>query len=160
MAVDRELKTCDNKNIGSNNSLHNPNYNVLSHMEGNTLALQYISVVPVYVSDQDQAIDFFAGKLGFTKTEDDEFAPGQRWVMLATPDGKTAITLSKASDFGMESMLGKHTGLVFHSDDVRGSVEHLRANGVKITEDPNEQMWGVQAQFQDVDGNSYVIVGK
>ena len=36
----------------------------------------------------------------------------------------------------------------------------LKAKGVEITEEANEQMWGIQAQFKDPDANSYVIVGK
>ena len=122
------------------------------------MALQHISVVSVYVSDPDKAIDFFVNKLGFELVSDDQFGEGQRWVQVKTPEGQTSITISKASEFGMT--LGNYAGLVFHSDDVRGTVADLKSKGVEITEEPSEQMWGVQAQFKDPDGNSYVIVGK
>ncbi|HVF99421.1 MAG TPA: VOC family protein, partial [Chloroflexia bacterium] len=75
-----------------------------------------------------------------------------------TPEGQTSITILKASEFGVT--LGDHAGLVFYSDDVKGTVSDLKSKGVEITEEANEQMWGVQAQFKDPDGNSYVIVGK
>ncbi|HEY0072193.1 MAG TPA: VOC family protein [Chloroflexia bacterium] len=122
------------------------------------MALQHISVVSVYVSDQDRAIDFFVNKLGFELVSDEQFGEGQRWVQVKSPEGQTSITISKASEFGMT--LGNFAGLVFYSDDVRGTVADLKSKGVEITEEANEQMWGVQAQFKDPDGNTYVIVGK
>lgn len=122
------------------------------------MALQHISVASVYVSDQDKAIDFFVNKLGFDLVSDDQFGEGQRWVEVKTPEGQTSINISKASEFGMT--LGNFAGLVFYSDDVKGTVADLRSKGVEITEEANEQMWGVQAQFKDPDGNTYVIVGK
>lgn len=122
------------------------------------MALQHISVASVYVSDQDKSIDFFVNKLGFELVSDDQFGEGQRWIEVKTPEGQTSITISKASEFGMT--LGNFAGLVFYSDDVKGTVADLRSKGVEITEEANEQMWGTQAQFKDPDGNTYVIVGK
>jgi catechol 2,3-dioxygenase-like lactoylglutathione lyase family enzyme len=122
------------------------------------VALQHISVVSVYVSDQDKAIDFFVNKLGFELVSDEQFGEGQRWVQVKTPEGETSITISKASEFGMTP--GNFAGLVFYSDDVKGTVADFKSKGIEITEEANEQMWGVQAQFKDPDGNTYVIVGK
>lgn len=124
------------------------------------MALQNVSVVPVYVSDQDQAIDFFVNKLGFTKSEDAQFGEGQRWVQVTTPQGPTTIAILKAGEYGMPSnTLGQHTGICFYAEDVRATVEELRSKGVQITDGPSSQGWGVQAQFADPDGNGYVIVG-
>lgn len=123
------------------------------------MALQYVSVITVYVSDQDKALDFYTNKLGFTKTTDAEFGEGMRWLQVATPEGNATLSLHKASDFGMAGRLGQSAGLVFYSDDVKATCEDLKAKGVNITEEPNVQPWGVQAQFTDQDGNGYVVVG-
>ena len=122
------------------------------------MALNYVSVVSVNVTDQDKAIDFFVNKLGFEKTTDVPFGEGERWIEVKAPDGQTTINLYKASESGAGQ--GRFSSLSFYSDDVRGTVEDMRSKGVEITEDPNEQPWGVQAQFKDPDGNGYVIVGQ
>ncbi len=122
------------------------------------MALNYVSVVSVFVSDQDRAIDFFVNKLGFEKTTDVPFGEGERWIEVKAPDGQTTINLYKAPESGAGP--DGFSRLSFYSDDVRGTVEQMRAKGVEITEDPNEQPWGVQAQFKDPDGNGYVIVGR
>ncbi len=122
------------------------------------MALNYVSVVSVFVSDQDRAIDFFVNKLGFEKTTDVPFGEGERWIEVKAPDGQTTINLYKAPGEGPAS--DGFSRVAFYSDDVRGTVEEMRSKGVEITEDPNEQPWGVQAQFKDPDGNGYVIVGR
>ena len=40
----------------------------------------HIGTVVVPVDDQDEAVDFYVGTLGFEKRLDAEFAEGQRWV--------------------------------------------------------------------------------
>ncbi len=122
-----------------------------------TVALQYVSVIPVYVNDQEKAVDFYVNKLGFTKTIDEPYGEG-RWIQVQPPEGQATLTISRAADYGVTP--GKFTGFVFYSDDVKGTVADLKAKGVNVTEDANEQPWGVQAQFEDPDGNGYVIVGK
>ena len=122
------------------------------------MALQNISVVPVYVNDQERAIDFYVNKLGFEKTNDQVFGEGERWVQVSTPDGPTTLSIHLGSVYGKTP--GEFSGYVFYSDDVRGTVADLKSKGVEITEEANDQMWGVQAQFKDPDGNSFVIVGK
>ncbi|MDQ3706962.1 MAG: VOC family protein [Chloroflexota bacterium] len=122
------------------------------------MALNYVSVVSVNVTDQDRAIDFFVNKLGFEKTMDVPYGEGERWIEVKAPDGQTTINLYKASEPGVQP--GQFSSVSFYSDDVRGTVEDMRSKGVEITEDPNEQPWGVQAQFKDPDGNGYVIVGR
>ena len=122
------------------------------------MALNYVSVVSVNVTDQDKAIDFFVNKLGFEKTMDAPYGEGERWIEVKTPEGQTTINLYKTSESGMQP--GQFSSVSFYSDDVRGTVEEMRSKGVEITEDPNEQPWGVQAQFKDPDGNGYVIVGR
>ncbi|HEX8231136.1 MAG TPA: VOC family protein [Chloroflexia bacterium] len=122
------------------------------------MALNYVSVVSVNVTDQDRAIDFFVNKLGFEKTTDVPFGEGERWIEVKAPDGQTTINLYKAAEQGVQP--GQFSSVSFYSDDVRGTVEDMSSKGVEITEDPNEQPWGVQAQFKDPDGNGYVIVGR
>src|SRR5262249_30952400 len=39
-----------------------------------------ISAVTIRVTDQERALDFYVGKLGFVKRRDNQYAPGVRWI--------------------------------------------------------------------------------
>ena len=41
----------------------------------------------------------------------------------------------------------------------RRKDEELKARGVKFTQEPKVESWGTQAQFEDQDGNGFVLVG-
>ena len=45
-----------------------------------------------------------------------------------------------------------------NSDDCRAQVGDLKNKGVKITLEPEEQPWGVKAVFEDLYGNSHVLL--
>ena len=44
-------------------------------------------------SDQDAALEFYVGTLGFEKRLDGEFGDGQRWIEVAPPGAETTIAL-------------------------------------------------------------------
>ena len=46
--------------------------------------LNAITITQIYVPDQDQALDFYVGKLGFEVTNDMQFGP-MRWLTVALP---------------------------------------------------------------------------
>jgi catechol 2,3-dioxygenase-like lactoylglutathione lyase family enzyme len=70
-----------------------------------------ISSVTVQVSDQDQALDFYTSKLGFTKQTDERFGEDFRWVTVMPPGAQTQIVLAKG--FAAEAApIGKFTGIV------------------------------------------------
>src|SRR5436190_10041054 len=88
-----------------------------------------ISRVIVSVSDQDRAIDFYVGVLGFDKTSDTAFGDGDRWVEVSTPEGETTIALAKPPG---GSTGGSMTGISLRTADVDAAYEHLRSHGVDV----------------------------
>ena len=110
----------------------------------------------VYVLDQDEALDFYVGKLGFEKRLDAAFGEGQRWVEVAPPGGSTTIALIRrpAGASG-----GTDTGVRLTSDDVAADHAQLRDLGVDV--DAEIMPFPVPMfAFRDVDGNRLVIVGR
>ena len=76
-----------------------------------------VASVGVRAGDQDRAVDFYAGKLGFEKRRDDPMGPDGRWVELAPAGAETAqVTCTPA--------------LVFACDDIQAPYEELRRRGV------------------------------
>lgn len=114
-----------------------------------------IRIVGIPVSDQDRALEFYSGRLGFTVETDTALAGSDaRWLMLTSGAG-ASIALVKASS---EAPAGVETGIRFHTDDAAATHAALLTRGVRVGE---VLRWpGVPAMFQafDGDGNRFEIV--
>ena len=114
-----------------------------------------IKVVGIPVNNQDRALEFYSGRLGFT-VQSDTPLPGSdaRWIMLTSGTG-ASIALVKAS---IDAPTGVETGIRFHTDDATATHAALLSRGVRVGE---VLRWpGVPAMFQafDGDGNRFEIV--
>lgn len=123
-----------------------------------------ISHHSVYVLDQDQALDFYCGKLGFEVSADVDLGfmrwltvalPAQpdRQIMLEVPgapfvDEETAAQLR---DLLTKGALG--AAAILTTDDCRATYEDLRAKGVEFTEEPTERPYGIDCALRDPFGN-------
>lgn len=123
-----------------------------------------ISHHSVYVLDQDQALDFYCGKLGFEVSADVDLGfmrwltvalPAQpdRQIMLEVPgapfvDEETAAQLR---DLLTKGALG--AAAILTTDDCRATCEDLRAKGVEFTEEPTERPYGIDCALRDPFGN-------
>ena len=116
-----------------------------------------IDVATVGVADQDVIADFFVDKLGFTKTTDEEMWPGSRWVEVAPPEGRTALTILKAADF--ERQPDPVYPVTFSCDDLQSTAAALREGGVEVS-DPVSEPWGSYFQVTDPEGRMFLINDK
>jgi catechol 2,3-dioxygenase-like lactoylglutathione lyase family enzyme len=110
-----------------------------------------VGAVGVPVADQDRAVEFYVGKLGFEKRRDVPFGPGGRWIEVAPPGAQTTITLVPA---------GMPVGVRLATGDAEADHASLRAEGVDT--DPEIMRFGGPAppmfSFRDPDGNSILII--
>jgi lactoylglutathione lyase len=104
-----------------------------------------VASVGVRAGDQDRAVDFYVGKLGFEKRRDDPMGPDGRWVELAPAGAETALVPFTPC-------------LVFACDDIQATFEELRRRGVEFTQPPTPHPWGHWAQFRDPDGNEHALL--
>lgn len=113
--------------------------------------LDQIARVIVPVSDQDRALEFYGGVLGFELRADVPFGDGNRWIELVPPGGGTTIALSPPH----VSPVGVPTGISFTTRDVDALHAEMRARGVDV--DPEVSRLGDPAPpmffFRDGDGN-------
>ncbi len=127
------------------------------------LQLKYVTVV---VRNYDEALKWYTDVLGWHKTEDRTFGPGQRWIVVAPP-GQSGLgivldlpTSGGAAD-GMRDYsdrVGKETNWVFQVADCAKLYETLSRRGVKFLSPPRKQPWGTsQAVFEDLYGNVFVV---
>jgi predicted enzyme related to lactoylglutathione lyase len=119
-----------------------------------------LALVTIFVRDQDEALCFYTEKLGFEKRGDDsQTMPGFRWLTVAPKDQKEPeFVLLKAVEKEQVEQIGKQSHLGFNTDDCRRTYEMLKARGVKFTSPPEDIGYGVQALFEDLYGNEYVLI--
>ncbi|MEP6691585.1 MAG: VOC family protein [Gemmatimonadaceae bacterium] len=110
------------------------------------------------VRDQDRAIDFYCGKLGFVVATDQKFNDTQRWIELRIPGAETRLVLFTPE--GQADRIGTFAGLSFLADNVVKTYEELSAKGVEFTAPPKVAEWGTSVICKDPDGNSFVIGSK
>jgi catechol 2,3-dioxygenase-like lactoylglutathione lyase family enzyme len=113
--------------------------------------------VIVPVKDQDEAIAFYTGMLGFSLVADVPFGEGDRWVEVAPSGGGTAIALVPPRG---ETQPGRMTGIALESRDPRADHAELEGKGVDVDA---ELMGGdgtvpLMFFFRDHDGNHLLVV--
>ena len=59
-----------------------------------------IGAVGIPVSDQDKAVEFFVGTLGFEKRLDVRMGESFRWVTVAAPGASASVALIARPDTG------------------------------------------------------------
>jgi catechol 2,3-dioxygenase-like lactoylglutathione lyase family enzyme len=119
--------------------------------------IRQVGTVAVPVADQDRALEFYVGMLGFEKRRDVPFGPSGRWVEVAPPGAATTIALVPAGQGGPAA--GVDTGIRLFTQDAEADHASLRARGVDA--DPElMRMAPAPPMFtlRDPDGNRLVIV--
>jgi predicted enzyme related to lactoylglutathione lyase len=130
--------------------------------------LTSISISNIYVLDQDEALEFYVGKLGLEVREDMNFGP-MRWLTVHVPaDPGHAILLERPAPPSMDEASGERlrelitkgaAGWVgFYTDDCRATYEDLKAKGVDMVQEPVEQDYGIDCAIRDPFGNQIRIV--
>ena len=112
-----------------------------------------LSVVSVPVSDQEKAREFYEGVLQFrTRGEgdrDSEFS----WILMTPPSGTAGITLVKPN---ARQAAGQAQGMMLQTLDIERLHERLVERGLGLSE-IRQASWGRFANFEDPDGNGWVI---
>jgi predicted enzyme related to lactoylglutathione lyase len=121
--------------------------------------------VSLPVLDYDEALGWYTEKLGLEirdNVEMNEYGSGYRWLTVGVPGHKDLEIILHKSSLEQADTASKPASkmpyFIFSTDDCQAEVKRLRANGVEITGEPEEVPWGVQAMFEDLYGNTHVLV--
>ncbi|MDQ6772966.1 MAG: VOC family protein [Candidatus Dormibacteraeota bacterium] len=112
-----------------------------------------VRTVSVPVANQDSALDFYVGTLGFTKLRDAPTPNGGRWIELAPGDENIIVTLEPA---GPDTSRGA-IGIRFSTDDADAAYAALQAAGVDTDEILRWPGVPPMFAFRDPDGNAFSI---
>jgi catechol 2,3-dioxygenase-like lactoylglutathione lyase family enzyme len=129
---------------------------------------QGVGVVGLYVRDQDEAVDFYVGKLGF-RIHTDVRNGDYRWLTVQHPDQPSfqlglfspqAPTLDEGTARTVREIVAKGAmpPLVLSVEDCRGAYQRMSASGVEFTQPPEERYGAVDASFRDPSGNGWKMI--
>lgn len=127
-----------------------------------------VGVVGLYVHDQDEALAFYVGKLGF-RVHTDAGSGQYRWLTVQHPEQPSfqlglflpqSPPLDAASATALRELVAKGAmpPLVLYVSDCRASFEKLRAAGVDVTQEPVARFGNVDAGFRDPSGNGWKMI--
>jgi catechol 2,3-dioxygenase-like lactoylglutathione lyase family enzyme len=125
-----------------------------------------IVVTSVLVDDQEKALQFYTGVLGFVKKHD--LPMGQfRWLTVVSPGDENGVELVLEPDqhpaAGPFKRALVEDGIPFTSfgvDDVQAEYDRLRSAGVRFTQPPVAMGPVTTAVFDDTCGNLIQIAQK
>jgi predicted enzyme related to lactoylglutathione lyase len=121
------------------------------------IRISHVGTVIVPVSDQDRAIEFYTGTLGFEKRADIPMGEAMRWVEVAPQGAATTIAIVPPRE---GEPTGVQTRVAFGTDDIDADHASLKAQGVDV-DDEISRMGGTVPPmfwFRDQDANSFLIV--
>jgi catechol 2,3-dioxygenase-like lactoylglutathione lyase family enzyme len=127
--------------------------------------LKAITHTQIWVLDQDEALDFYVGKLGF-EVHTDADLEFMRWLTInlpGEPEREILLEVPKAGPYldeetaqQIRDLLSKGAvgvAMIVRTDDCRATYEELRAKGVEFTEEPVERFYGTDCALRDPFGN-------
>jgi len=119
-----------------------------------------IILTNVFVDDQEKALKFYTGTLGFVK-KSDVSAGEYRWLTVVSPDDRNGTELllepnsnPVAQTYQKGIFEQDIPAASFGVEDVRAEYDRLKTQGVEFTLEPTEVVDGVTiAVFDDTCGN-------
>ena len=118
-----------------------------------------IKLTSVYVSDQEKALRFYTGVLGFVKKAD--FSQGPfRWLTVASPEEPDGTELQlalndnpAAKTFQQALFQQGQPAVMFFTDDLQRDFDHAKARGAQFTMPPTDVTGSKIAKLDDGCGN-------
>lgn len=134
-----------------------------------------LSHTTVWVLDQDEALDFYTQKLGFSVHTDERIdepdvgeqaaeRAGFRWLTVTPPGhpdhqlilmepGPPLMDAEAADQIKALVAKGVLGPGVFRTDDCRSTYSELSERGVNFLGEPAERFYGIEATLRDNSGN-------
>ena len=127
-----------------------------------------VQVVGLYVRDQDEALAFYVGKLGF-RVHTDVRNGDYRWLTVQHPEqpsfqlglfapGPPVHDAATAQTLRAVVAKGAMPPLVLSVADCRAAYDRLLAKGVEFAQEPVERYGNVDAGFRDPSGNGWKMI--
>jgi len=117
--------------------------------------ITHLKFISIPVRDQERALKFYTGKLGFKVATDQAMGEGRRWIELRIGTTETRIVLFTMQ--GEESRIGTQMNCSIACDDVEATYRQLSERDVEFEAPPQKQPWGTYCIMKDSEGNRLVL---
>lgn len=124
-----------------------------------------ISIVSVWVLDQDAAKEFYTSKLGCEVTTDVKLDNGMRWLTVRPQGSEQDLLLMDPEHSMLDAQTAQQVRAliakgalspgVMATSDCKGDYAVLAERGVEFTQPPAERPYGIEAVLRDDSGNWY-----
>jgi lactoylglutathione lyase len=121
-----------------------------------------VGQIMLYVNNQDEAVDFWTKKVGFSVIAEENNEQGMRWIEIApTKDAATSIVLhNKDWVAKMSPELNLDTpSLLFFTDDLEKLYSNLTSKNITVGEIMNMPS-GKVFNFADNEENYFAVMEK
>lgn len=121
-----------------------------------------IKLTSVFVDDQEKALKFYTGILGFQKKMDFSGGANYRWLTVVSAEEPEGVQLVLESVNGYNPAAKKYQSEIheagipaanFFVDDVQKEYERLKGHGVEFTKEPAKTTGSTIAVLDDTCGN-------
>jgi lactoylglutathione lyase len=118
-----------------------------------------VGQIMLYVDNQDEAVQFWTEKMGFTVKAEEDNGQGMRWIEVAPKDAETSIVLHN-KEFVAKMSAGVNLGtpsLMFFTDRFDELYTDLSNKGIKVGEIVNMPA-GRVFNFADHEENYFAVM--
>ena len=127
-----------------------------------------VAVAGLYVRDQDEALDFYVGKLGF-EVHADARNGDYRWLTVRHPEQPgfqlglfrpQPPTVDQATAAALDEAVAKGAmpPLVLVVENIKATYAAFLARGVEFTQEPISRYGSTDASFRDPSGNGWKLI--
>jgi len=123
--------------------------------------MKQITLVKLFVRDQDEALEFYTTKLGFEVAEDNRLG-GYRWLLVRLPDNKElCLNLEGAKTGEQQALVGRQAAdlplFSIETDDCISEYRALKERGVEFDGEPEARPYGTGVLMKDLYGNKIYL---
>jgi catechol 2,3-dioxygenase-like lactoylglutathione lyase family enzyme len=123
--------------------------------------MKRVTLVKLFVNNQDEALEFYTTKLGFEVAEDNKL-DDHRWLLVRLPDNKEfCINLDAAQTDEHKALVGRQAAdlplFSIETDDCVREHKVLQERGVEFEGEPEVRPNGTGVLMKDLYGNKIYI---
>ena len=123
--------------------------------------MKRVTLVKLFVSSQEEALEFYTKRLGFEVAEDSTMGD-YRWLLVRLHDNKEfCINLDVAKTGEQKALVGRQAaGLPLFSietGDCMGEYRALKERGVEFEGEPDVRPYGTGVLMKDLYGNKIYL---
>lgn len=131
--------------------------------------IKRMSHASIFVTNQEEALNFYRDKLGFEVHTDAMVGEDFRFLTLNAKDQpdfeiilmepKAGMLMDEATAKQLRSIIEKGVlgAGAFHTDDCLATYEELKSKGVEFVSEPAARPYGIEAVFKDNSGNWFSL---